>query len=201
MESSRQGSSRRVALQAGLAGFAGLAGVLGNAHSAGAQGTPAADVAGAGGLILAQAFASGTLFPTQGDADAPPYTLILWGAAGRGLLAYSGEWLAVISGDALLAALQAGARPQAALVLPAPADGSGAQQAWGLTLALGAPGSDEDAVTYQGDLLPDAAASDWLGTAITAPDGAATFGPGYLLVTGLEGVDISENATVRLPLA
>ena len=151
-------------------------------------------------MVVVQAFASGTLFPTQGDAAGPPYTLILWGAYGRGLLALTGEWAAVLNGGALLAALEAGAQPQAAVVLPAPADGTGQQQAWGVKLVSGSPGSDADAVTYQGELLADAAASDWLGTPVTAPDGAATFGPGYLVIIGLEGLDISENATVRVAL-
>ena len=181
--------SRRALLHAG--GLAALAGAL---HTLPTQ---AHDD---DGMVIAQAFASGTLFPTQGDADGPPYTLILWGADGRGLLALTDEWAAVLNGGALLAALEAGAKPQAAVVLPAPADGTGQQQAWGLKLVSGSPGSDPDAVTYQGDLLDDAAASDWLGTPVTAPDGAATFGPGYLILTGLDGFDISENATVRVAL-
>ena len=182
--------SRRVILQAG--GLAALAGTL-NGLPTRAQGDS--------GMVVAQAFASGTLFPTQGDADGPPYTLILWGADGRGLLALTQEWAAVLNGGALLAALEAGAQPQAAVVLPAPADGTGPQQAWGLKLVSGSPGSDADAVTYQGELLEDAAASDWLGTPVTAPDGAATFGPGYLVIIGLEGLDISENAAVRVALS
>ena len=68
---------------------------------------------------------------------------------------------AVLNSGALLAALEAGAAPQAAVVLPAPADGTGQQQAWGLKLISGSPGSDPDAITYQGDLLDDTAASDW----------------------------------------
>jgi hypothetical protein len=181
--------SRRVILQAG--GLAALAGVL--------AGLPTAAQESAG-MVVAQAFASGTLFPTQGDADGPPYTLILWGADGRGLLAFTQEWAAVLNSGSLLMALETGAQPHAAVVLPAPADGTGAQQAWGLKLVSGSPGSDADAVTYQGELLGDAAASDWLGTPVTAPDGAATFGPGYLVVIGLEGLDISENAAVRIAL-
>jgi hypothetical protein len=182
--------SRRALLQVG--GLAALAGAL-TTLPAGAQ-----DDAG---MVIAQAFASGTLFPTQGDADGPPYTLILWGADGRGLLALTSEWAAVINGGALLAALQAGEQPQAAVVLPAAADGTGQQQAWGLKLVSGSPGSDADAITYQGELLEDAAASDWLGTPVTAPDGAATFGPGYLVIIGLAGLEISENAAVRVALS
>lgn len=182
-------SSRRAILHAG--GLAALAGAL-TTLPAGAQGDP--------GLTIVQAFASGSLFPTQGDAGGPPYTLILWGADGRGLLAFTPEWAAVLNSGALLAALAAGAEPQAAVVLPAPADGTGRQRAWGVKLVSGSPGSDPDAITYQGDLLDDAAASDWLGTAVTAPDGAATFGPGYLVLIGLEGLDISENAAVRIAL-
>lgn len=181
--------SRRAILQSG--GLAALAGALATV-SAGAQGDA--------GMVVAQAFASGTLFPTQGDADGPPYTLILWGADGRGLLALTAEWAAVLNGGALLAALEAGTQPQAAVVLPAPADGTGQQHAWGLKLVSGSPGSDADAVTYQGELLDDTAASDWLGTPVTAPDGVATFGPGYLVIIGLEGLDISENAAVRIAL-
>jgi hypothetical protein len=181
--------SRRVILQAGgLAAFAGALIAL-PVH--------AEDEAG---MVVVQAFASGTLFPTQGDADGPPYTLTLWGADGRGLLALTQEWAAVLNSNALLMALEAGAQPQAAVVLPAPADGTGAQQAWGITLTSGSPGSDADAVTYQGEVLTDAAASDWLGMPVTAPDGAVTFGPGYLVVIGLAGLDISENATVRIAL-
>jgi hypothetical protein len=190
MASAESSPSRRVILQAG--GLAALAGAL-TSLPVRAQGDGA-------GMTIVQAFASGTLFPTQGDADASPYTLTLWGADGRGLLALTGEWAAVLNGGALLAALEAGAQPQAAVVLPAPADGTGQQQAWGLKLVSGSPGSDADAVTYQGELLDDAAASDWLGTPVTAPDGAATFGPGYLVIIGLEGLDISENATVRIAL-
>jgi len=182
--------SRRVVLQAG--GLAALAGALARVP-AGAQEKA--------GMVIAQAFVSGTLFPTQGDADGPPYTLILWGADGRGLLALTAEWAAVVNSNSLLIALDAGAQPQAAVVLPAAADGTGQQQAWGLKLVSGSPGSDADAVTYQGELLEDAAASEWLGTPVTAPDGAATFGPGYLVVViGLDGFDISENATVRVAL-
>lgn len=189
MASADPSPSRRALLQAGS--LAALAGALTT--------VPAGAHAEAG-MVVIQAFASGTLFPTQGDADSPPYTLILWGADGRGLLAFTGEWAAVLNSGALLAALAAGEEPQAAVVLPAPADGTGQQQAWGVKLMSGSPGSDADAVTYQGDLLDDAAASDWLGTPVTAPDGAATFGPGYLVITGLEGLDISENATVRVAL-
>lgn len=189
MVSAGLSSSRRAILHAG--GLAALAGAL-TTLPAGAQGDP--------GLTIVQAFASGSLFPTQGDAGGPPYTLILWGADGRGLLAFTPEWAAVLNSGALLAALAAGAEPQAAVVLPAPADGTGRQRAWGVKLVSGSPGSDPDAITYQGDLLDDAAASDWLGTAVTAPDGAATFGPGYLVLIGLEGLDISENAAVRIAL-
>ena len=189
MTSADSASSRRAILRSG--GLAALAGALTTLP------VQAQDEAG---IVIAQAFASGTLFPTQGDADGPPYTLILWGADGRGLLALTGEWAAVLNSGALLAALEAGAQPQAAVVLPAPADGTGQQQAWGLKLVSGSPGSDADAVTYQGELLDDAAASDWLGTSVAAPDGAATFGPGYLVLIGLDGLDISENATVRIAL-
>ena len=189
MASADSTPSRRAVLQA--SGLAALAGALATLPAGAQRNT---------GMVVVQAFASGTLFPTQGDAAGPPYTLILWGADGRGLLALTDEWAAVLNGGALLAALEAGAKPQAAVVLPAPADGTGQQQAWGLKLVSGSPGSDPDAVTYQGDLLDDAAASDWLGTPVTAPDGAATFGPGYLILTGLDGFDISENATVRVAL-
>ena len=189
MTAADRSPSRRAIVQAG--GLAALAGAF-TAWPVRAQ-----DDAG---LTIIQAFATGTLFPTQGDADSPPYTLILWGADGRGLLALTGEWAAVLNSGSLLAALEAGEEPQAAVVLPAPAAGAGQQRAWGLKLTSGSPGSDPDAITYQGDLLDDAAASDWLGTPVTAPDGAATFGPGYLVIIGLGGLDMSENATVRVAL-
>ncbi|MEZ4564834.1 MAG: hypothetical protein R2853_19060 [Thermomicrobiales bacterium] len=190
MVSAGLSSSRRAILHAG--GLAALAGAL-TTLPAGAQGDP--------GLTTVQAFASGLLFPTQGDAaGGPPYTLILWGADGRGLLAFTPEWAAVLNSGALLAALAAGAEPQAAVVLPAPADGTGRQRAWGVKLVSGSPGSDPTpsptrAIYWMTPLLPD-----WLGTAVTAPDGAATFGPGYLVLIGLEGLDISENAAVRIAL-
>ena len=34
--------------------------------------------------LLVQSFSHGTLFPTQGDVEGVPYTVILWDAADRG---------------------------------------------------------------------------------------------------------------------
>jgi hypothetical protein len=152
-------------------------------------------------LLLVQGFSKGSLFPTQGDVGVPPYTLILWDA-GQGL-AYV-DWASAAIGiapvDALRIALEAGDRPRAALVVPA-ADGS-AQQAWALTLVLGEPGSDPGAVTYQGEPIAEADAAAWLGlTPTPLSDGPQDLTAGYLLITGLTGLDLPEAPAVTLSLS
>src|SRR5687767_12048104 len=77
--------SRRGALQSGAALGAALAALSVRGAGAG-QATPTASEAGAG-LLQAQAFSRGNVFPTQGDGpDLPPYTVILWDAADRGVV-------------------------------------------------------------------------------------------------------------------
>lgn len=190
--------SRRALLLSGAA--AALLGAVAGPGLALAQGTPEAE-AGAD-LLLVQAFSKASLFATQGDGDLLPYTLILWDAAPSGLvyLSASGGMAGVVPVDALLLALAAGTQPQAALILPPAADGTGEQQSWALRLAFGEAGSDTGAVTYQGDLLSEADATAWLGAAPQAVDGAMDLGAGYLLLTGFPALDIAENATVRLAL-
>jgi len=58
-------------------------GALAWQRSAAAQATPTTE-GGEGGPLLVQSFSQGSLFPTQGDADGAPYTVILWDAADRG---------------------------------------------------------------------------------------------------------------------
>jgi len=84
--SSRQ--SRRTALRAGGAILA-VAGGLPLRRASATQATPMAGSVEAG-LLLVQAFSKGSLFPTQGDAGAPPFTLILWDAADRGF--FNSRW-------------------------------------------------------------------------------------------------------------
>src|SRR5687767_3216946 len=74
--------SRRAALHTGSALLAGV-GALALQRSAAAQATPTAAAPG-GAVVLVQSFSQGSLFPTQGDAEGAPYTVILWDAADRG---------------------------------------------------------------------------------------------------------------------
>src|SRR4051812_4553847 len=74
--------SRRAALQTGGALAAALS-AFGMQHAAAQEATPNPGGTTTG-LQVVQGFSSGTLFPTQGDAVSPPYTLYLWEAADRG---------------------------------------------------------------------------------------------------------------------
>lgn len=191
--SSSSSHSRRALLHGGAA--AALLGAVAGPHLALAQGTPEA---GEGSdILLIQAFSQASLFATQGDADTHPYTLILWDAAPSGLVYLSSGGAGVVSVDALLLAITAGAQPQAALVLPS-ADGASEQFAWALHLSLAEAGSDPGAVTYQGDLLGEEEATALLGVAPQPADDAMNLGAGYLLLSGFPAFDIAENATVRL---
>ena len=190
--------SRRGALRTGA--LAAVIGAFALPRSAAADATPAAGAAG--GLLLVQGFSKGSLFPTQGDAGVPPYTLILWDAAGQGLVYVdrtSGA-AGIAPFDALRIAIEAGEQPQAALVAPA-ADGSGAQQVWALQLVYGDPGSDPGAVTYQGEAIDEAAATAWLGMAPMAlPEGPQDLATGYLLIAGLAALDLPEAPAVRIEM-
>ncbi len=74
--------SRRAAIQTGGTLAAALS-LFGQRTAAAQDSTPQAETTGANALLV-QSFNSGTLFPTQGDAGGPPYTLYLWEVADRG---------------------------------------------------------------------------------------------------------------------
>lgn len=191
-------TTRRTALRAG--GVL-LAGTLTFPGTALAQGTPVAGGA-EGGLLLVQSFGKGSFFPTQGDVGAAPYTMILWDAADRGLVfvATEGGSAGLAPTNALIAAIEAGARPRAALVTSA-ADGSHAERAWALELTYGGPGSDPGAVTYQGEPIEADMAAGWLGAEpAPMPDGPQDLAGGYLLLAGLPGIDLPEGNRIRLGL-
>jgi hypothetical protein len=186
--------SRRAALHAGGAIVAALAAMTLPRDAAGSA-TP---VAGAGAdRLLIQAFGSGSLFPTQGDVGVPPYTLILWEAAPRGIVAidWANRAADVVASEQVLQAIGDAAQPRAAIVARAEGDDAAAREAvWALRLVLGDLGSDPGAVTYQGEPLAAADAA-WLGTAPAAlPDGPQSLGPGFLLLAGLPTLDVSGSA-------
>lgn len=196
--------SRRAAL--GLAGtLLAMAGVHGlpNPGDVSAQGTPTADGEGTGLLVL-QAFSKGSLFPTQGDAASPPFTLILWDAADRGIFYTStasgpdGGAAGVAPTESLIIAIAAGERPLAVTVLPA-ASGASEPQVFALRLAYAGLGSDPGAITYQGEPVPEDEVAAWLGVAPAAlPDGASDLASGYLLIAGLPGLDLPESGGIHI---
>jgi len=196
--SSRQ--SRRVALRAGGAILAFAGGL--SLHGASAtQATPIVEDA-ARGLLLVQSFSTGSLFPTQGDAGGPPFTLILRDAAERGFFTVDGEngGAGFAPTESLLIAIEAGERPLAAVVVPG-ADGSADHQVWALRLASGGLGSDPGAVTYQGEPPEASEAADWLGiTPMAFADGPVDLAAGYLLIAGLPSLDLPEGERVRIEL-
>jgi hypothetical protein len=151
------------------------------------------------GLVLVQGFGNGSLFPTQGDAGVPPYTVILWDAADRGIFYAARDGAAGFAPtDALIAAMEAGEQPRAAVVAPA-TDDAGGQQVWALRLVYAGAGSDPGAVTYQGEPIEEAEAAAWLGVApLTLPEGAQELAGGYLLIAGLPALDLPEETGVRL---
>jgi hypothetical protein len=188
--------SRRTALHAGGALMAGM-GALAFWRSASAQATPTADAQG--GSLLVQSFSHGTLFPTQGDVEGVPYTVILWDAADRGFFfadCTSGV-AGVIPSEQVLASISTDA-PARALLVPGPTAGDDsatpAQGVWALSLVLGDLGSDPGAVTYQGEPLASEEATSWLGTApLALPDGPQELGQGFLIIAGLSGFDSSSE--------
>jgi hypothetical protein len=191
--------NRRNVVQIGGAILAGTGG-LRLARVAAEQSTPV--TAGSGkGLLLVQTFSHGSLFPTQGEAGVLPYTLILWDAADRGLffIADQDGVAGLAPTDSLLIAIEAGARPMAAVVVPA-GDGSGGQQVWALQLAYGRLGSDPGAVTYQGDAV-DGEATAWLGvTPEPLSNGVQDLAAGFLVIGGLRALDLPEGTGVRITL-
>jgi hypothetical protein len=195
--------SRRAALQTGSALLAGL-GALGLRPSAAAQATPTAEARGDGPLLV-QGFSQGSLFPTQGDADAAPYTVILWDAADRGFFFADsrGGVAGVVPSEAVLAQIGTDTRPRAVLVASSMEENdsaSPAQGVWAMSLVYGDLGSDPGAVTYQGEPLTGEDVTSWLGSAPAAmPEGPQDLGQGFLIIIGLS--DFDDSGGVRLQLA
>jgi hypothetical protein len=168
-----------------------------------AQATPTAGAQG--GSLLVQSFSHGTLFPTQGDVEGVPYTVILWDAADRGF--FFADWTSGVAGvvpsERVLAGMSTDAPARAVLVPGPTAEDDSAtptQGVWALSLLSGGLGSDPGAVTYQGEPLAGEEATSWLGTAPAAlPEGPQDLGQGFLILTGLSGFDDS-GAGVRLHL-
>jgi hypothetical protein len=193
--------SRRAALHTGSALLAGMS-VLAYQRSVAAQATPVGDAQGS--AILVQSFSQGTLFPTQGDVVGVPYTVILWDAADRGFFfadCTSGV-AGVVPSERVLAGIGTEAPPWAVLVA-GPTEGSDsatpAQGVWALSLVSGSLGSDPGAVTYQGEPLASEDAMSWLGTAPAAlPEGPQDLGQGYLILTGLPGLDTGDGVRLHL---
>lgn len=194
--------SRRAALGLGGA-FVAMVGAhaLAVSPSARAQGTPAAGET-ASGLLVLQAFSKGSLFPTQGDAPAPPYTLILWDAADRGVFFTStspdGGGTGIAPTESLTIAIEAGERPLAAAVMPSPV-GATEPQVFALRLAYASIGADPGAITFQGEPVPEDEAAAWLGVIpAPLPEGASDLTSGYLLITGLPGLDLPESGGIYI---
>ena len=157
-------------------------------------------------MLLVQSFSQGSLFPTQGDAEGAPYTVILWDAVDRGC--FYADWMSGVAGvipsDRVLAGFGPGSPARAAL-MAAPAEENDvalpAQGVWALSLGYGSLGSDPGAVTYQGEPLASEEAVSWLGTEPEAlPAGPQELGPGFLVLSGMPGFDGSGGDGVRFNL-
>jgi hypothetical protein len=191
--------SRRTALQRGGTLATALM-AFGLPRIAAAQATPT--VAGQG-LLLVQGFSKGSLFPTQGEEGVPPYTVILWDAADQGVFFAdcAGGVAGILLAERVANAIGAEAQPMAALVASTGEDGDAGNGVWALRLVYGGLGADPGAVTYQGAPLDSDEAAAWLGTMPNEPsDGVQDLGPGFLILTGLPGVDTSGDG-MRLHLA
>jgi len=196
--------SRRAALQTGSALAAALS--LFGARSAAAQdATPQAGASGAGTLLV-QSFNSGTLFPTQGDAGGPPYTLYLWEVADRGTFFVdpTNHVAGVVATEPVLAAIMSvNAQPRAVLVaMVAPDDDAEPhQEVWALQLANSEDGSDPGSLTYQGDVLSSEDANSWLGIAeLSRAEGAQNLGPGFFILPAPAGFDVTSAGGLQLHL-
>ena len=196
--------SRRAALYSGSAILAGIGALAVRVQpSAAAQATPVSATR-TGGPLLVQSFSHGSLFPTQGDADGAPYTLILWDAADRGFFFadWTGGVAGVVPSEQVLAGIGADTPVRAVLVgTPTEENDSAApaQGVWALRLVYGSLGSDPGAVTYQGEPLAGEDATSWLGTAPAAmPEGPQELGQGFLIISGLSGFE--DSGGVRLNL-
>jgi hypothetical protein len=181
--------SRRAALHSGALAAA-LTAI--DAHATAAEeATPSTRAAGTSPLLV-QAFSHGSLFPTQGDSpDLPPFTLILWDAANRGVMVMDAvsHRAGIVTADQVLTSLgDTGSSPMAALAARSEGNDAaeGSEPLWLLSLAGGELGSDPGAVTYQGDILATDAAEAAFGMASSAPpEGPQDFGSGFLLIAGL----------------
>ena len=184
--------SRRAVLHTGVALLAGL-GASALPGMVGAQATPTAGALG-DGFLLVQSFSQGSLFPTQGDVGAVPYTVILWDAADRGFFFVdrTGAGAGVAPTERVLDAIGGGSEPLPALLVATAADESGeatsGQQVWALGLVSGGLGADPGAVTYQGEpLTSEEAMAVHGGASPDLPEGTQELGAGYLILTGLAG--------------
>jgi hypothetical protein len=139
---------------------------------------------------------------TQGDSTAsPPWTLILWEATARDVFYTdpANHAAGVLTADDLLAALGTAAAPVPAVVIAQGVSegtptGEG-ESAWALNLSRGSLGSDPGAVTYQGALLEAAEAQAALGLpSLATVNGVQNLGPGYLVLVGLENVDLGAGS-------
>jgi hypothetical protein len=172
-------------------------------RSAATQTTPTAE-GREGGPLLVQSFSHGSLFPTQGDADGAPYTVILWDAADRGFFFadWTGGVAGVVPSERVLANIGT-ETPVRAVLVSSPTEDSdsttSAQGVWAMSLVYGDLGSDPGAVTYQGEPLAGEDAASWLGTAPAAmPEGPQDLSQGFLVITGLSGFEDSDGVRLNL---
>jgi len=136
-----------------------------------------------------------------------PYTIILWDAAGPGFFfvdAESGS-AGVVPTESVLTTIGGDAGSSRAVLVAAPAEGSGAttasEQVWTLSRVSGSLGSDPGAVTYQGEPMTSEDAMALLGSApADLPDGPQDLGAGFLILAGWSGFDPSDDEGVRLSL-
>jgi hypothetical protein len=196
--------TRRAALQTGGALAAALS-FFGARPAAAQEATPSAGAVSAHALLL-QSFNSGTLFPTQGDAGGPPYTLYLWEVADRGTFYVdpANHAAGVIATEPVLAAIMSVNEPPravlVAMIVPND-DAQPHQEVWALQLALAQDGSDPGSLTYQGDLLSSEEARNWLGFAeVSKEEGAQNLGPGFFILPAPAGFDVSSAGGLQLSL-
>jgi hypothetical protein len=196
--------SRRAALQTGGALAAALS-LFGPRLAAAQDATPQSEATGATTLLV-QSFNSGTLFPTQGDAGGPPYTLYLWEVADRGtfFVDSANHVAGVMPTEPVLSAIMSVNEPPRAVLVAMVApndDAEPRQEVWALKLALAQDGSDPGSITYQGDLLTGEEVSAWLGIAeVSEAEGAQNLGPGFFILPAPAGFDVTSAGGLQLHL-